>query len=113
MIAMKFIRTLIEDYWCLGLCLVSAGCANHWPDPPPMATTSVPKNHAHKICERFVLRSKILNEDRPYLVYLPPSYDSRKFLPEKYPVLYLLDGDSHLPWASGVVYFMRDRKSVV
>jgi hypothetical protein len=73
-----------------------------------VATTPTPENHAREVevGERFVLHSKILKEDRPYLVYLPPSYESRKFLPQKYPVLYLLDGDSHLPWASGVVYFM-------
>ncbi|HYG36704.1 MAG TPA: alpha/beta hydrolase-fold protein, partial [Clostridia bacterium] len=71
-----------------------------------MTTTSVPENQAHQVGERFVLHSKILKEDRPYMVYLPPSYNNRKFLPQKYPVLYLLDGHSHLPWATGVVYFM-------
>jgi len=91
---------------CVVLCLVTAGCANHRADPPRVAMTPAPENHAREVGQRFVLHSEILKEDRPYLVYLPPSYDNRKFLPQKYPVLYLLDGDSHLPWASGVVHFM-------
>jgi uncharacterized protein len=104
-ITMKSIRVLATGFLfgCIGLCLVTAGCANHTVSPPPPAKTPAPENC---VGERFVLHSEILKEDRPYLVYLPPSYNNRKFLPQKYPVLYLLDGDSHLPWASGVAYFM-------
>jgi hypothetical protein len=67
---------------------------------------SVPENYPPGAVEHFTLYSKVLNETRPCLVYLPPSYNSHKYLPQKYPVLYLLDGDSHLPWATGVAYFM-------
>jgi len=55
---------------------------------------------------RFTIHSTILNEERPYLLYLPQSYGSKVFAPKKYPVLYLLDGDKHFQSASGVVQFM-------
>ena len=38
------------------------------------------------------LKSEILDEQRHYKVYLPPSYQSNN---ESYPVIYLLDGDIH------------------
>lgn len=38
------------------------------------------------------LKSKIMGENRPYMVYLPPSYETSK---NTYPVIYLLDGDTH------------------
>jgi len=38
------------------------------------------------------LESKILKEDRPYMVYLPPSYHTNE---NNFPVIYLLDGDVH------------------
>jgi predicted alpha/beta superfamily hydrolase len=59
-----------------------------------------------KIGEKFSLRSKILNEERPYWVYLPASYDDRTFTPRRYPVLYLLDGEAYFHPATGVVQFM-------
>src|SRR5262245_35878034 len=59
-----------------------------------------------KIGERFVMHSAILQEDRPYLVYLPKSYQSNEFAPKRYPVLYLLDGDWLFHSASGVVHYM-------
>jgi hypothetical protein len=59
--------------------------------------------------EPYTLHSKILNEDRPYWVYLPPSYKpTRNHAPQKYPVLYLTDGESSFPWACEVVQFMGD-----
>jgi predicted alpha/beta superfamily hydrolase len=59
-----------------------------------------------KIGERLVIHSAILQEDRPYVVYLPQSYQSNEFAPKRYPVLYLLDGDWLFHSASGVVYYM-------
>ena len=38
------------------------------------------------------LESKIMGENRPYMVYLPPSYEKSE---NTYPVIYLLDGDTH------------------
>jgi uncharacterized protein len=59
-----------------------------------------------KIGETFSLRSKVLNEERPYWVYLPASYGDPTFMPRRYPVLYLLDGEAYFHSASGVVQFM-------
>ena len=38
------------------------------------------------------LGSEIMGEDRPFMVYLPPSYSVSENI---YPVIYLLDGDIH------------------
>jgi predicted alpha/beta superfamily hydrolase len=57
------------------------------------------------IGKKYSMRSKVLKEERPYWVYLPNSYaEGNKRL--RYPVLYLLDGDSHFQSTSGVVQFM-------
>ena len=59
--------------------------------------------------ERYTLHSKILNEDRPYWVYLPSSYQSgANYRQQKYPVLYVLDGDWNFSWASEVAQYMSD-----
>lgn len=58
------------------------------------------------IGERFSLASEVLDEKRPYWVYLPASYNDSTYAPQHYPVLYLLDGDAHFHSASGVVQFM-------
>ena len=70
------------------------------------ATAAQEKDPAIKIGEKFTFRSKVLNEDRPYWVYLPESYDSKTQAPEAYPVLYLLDGDALFHTATGLVEFM-------
>lgn len=59
--------------------------------------------------ENYTLHSKTFNEDRPYWVYLPPSYKTnRNHAPQKYPVLYLLDGEWNFEWACEVAQFMGD-----
>ena len=57
------------------------------------------------IGRKYSMRSKALKENRPYWVYLPGSYDKDN-QKQRYPVLYLLDGDAHFQSASGVVQFM-------
>ncbi|WNG38738.1 alpha/beta fold hydrolase [Archangium violaceum] len=52
---------------------------------------------------KYTLHSKLLEEERGFLVYLPPGYESSS---ERYPVLYLLDGDAHFHHATGVVQFL-------
>jgi predicted alpha/beta superfamily hydrolase len=69
-------------------------------------TEAQEKDLAIKIGEKFRLHSKVLDEDRPYWVYLPESYNSKNQSPEAYPVLYLLDGDALFHTATGVVEFM-------
>ncbi len=58
--------------------------------------------------EQHTLHSKILNEDRLYWVYLPPSYQAKANGDYQYPVLYVLDGDWNFSWAAEVVQFMGD-----
>lgn len=50
--------------------------------------------------------SATLKESRPYLVYTPPSYDDTTFAPQRYPVLYLLDGDAHFHSVSGLLQIL-------
>jgi predicted alpha/beta superfamily hydrolase len=49
------------------------------------------------------LDSKVLDEERQIMVYLPPGYDQTM---TKYPVLYLLDGRTHFQHASSTVQFL-------
>lgn len=65
-----------------------------------------PEDRAIKIGEKYTFHSKILNEERPYWVYLPPPYDKNWFASKSYPVLYLLDGDVLFHSATGVVQLM-------
>ena len=46
------------------------------------------------IGQRRSLRSVILGEERPYWVYVPPSYDDTRYELIDYPVLFLLDATS-------------------
>ncbi len=50
--------------------------------------------------------SPTLNEERKLLVYTPPSYDSSRYLPQRYPVLYLLDGEAHFASVSGLMQIL-------
>ncbi|MFZ0391985.1 MAG: alpha/beta hydrolase-fold protein [Calditrichia bacterium] len=50
-----------------------------------------------------IIYSKILNEDRPLLIYLPPNYENSH---DKYPVLYLLDGGAHFHYGTGITNFL-------
>lgn len=50
--------------------------------------------------------SATLEEQRPYLVYTPPSYTDTTLSPQAYPVLYLLDGDAHFHSVSGLVQIL-------
>lgn len=59
-----------------------------------------------KIGKKFSLTSEVLGEERSYLVHLPFSYHDNTLAPQRYPVLYLLDGDESFLFASGVVQCM-------
>lgn len=60
---------------------------------------------------KFVIQSKILNEDRVCLLSLPESYNDPDVGEKKYPVLILLDGAVHFKMASGVVHFMSSARN--
>jgi uncharacterized protein len=83
-----------------------SGCANKSTAEQKPVTAVQSEGQPIQIGAKFSIHSRILNEERPYLLYLPQSYHSKVFAPKKYPVLYLLDGDNHFRSASGVVQFM-------
>ena len=58
------------------------------------------------IGESHSIHSEVLGEERPYWIYLPASYSDTTYTTQHYPVLYLLDGDSHFHWASGLMQQM-------
>lgn len=60
-------------------------------------------NNSITIGETRTLRSSVLNEDRPLMVYLPPGYNQST---AKYPVLYLLDAETQFLHVSGIVEFL-------
>lgn len=51
--------------------------------------------------QRDKLHSEILQQDREFSVYFPPSYNSE--LNQKYPVLYILDGDYNFQYVAGLL----------
>lgn len=63
--------------------------------------------------QRFVMSSKVLGEERRYLIYLPPSYHAPAAAERRYPVLYLLDGGAHFYAATGVLHHLGSPNSAV
>lgn len=55
---------------------------------------------------KHVLKSDILNEERTYWLSLPDSYDQEAMSYKRYPVLIVLDGNSHFKSISGVVNYL-------
>jgi hypothetical protein len=52
------------------------------------------------------IRSRVLDEHRPFIVYTPPSYSDTTLVPARYPVLYFLDGDAHFHSVSALVQIL-------
>jgi predicted alpha/beta superfamily hydrolase len=59
------------------------------------------KENVISIGKQDRLRSKILSEQRDLLIYVPSSYESDTTA--RYPVVYLLDGDSHFHSVTGIL----------
>ena len=62
-----------------------------------------------RVMDKLVVKSKILNMDRSYAIYLPPDYETSK---RDYPVLYLLHGggDDQTGWIQfGEVMHITDK----
>lgn len=55
---------------------------------------------------RGKISSSVLSEERGYLVYTPPGYKTGS---ERYPVIYLFDGDAHFHHVTGIVDFLAGR----
>jgi len=49
------------------------------------------------------LHSEVLGEDRPVIVHLPQGYEAGQ---QRYPVMYLLDGDGHFHHTTGITDFL-------
>jgi Predicted hydrolase of the alpha/beta superfamily len=63
--------------------------------PPARAQNEAPM--------RLVIKSETLNEERVILVRTPPGYERNQ---ERYPVLYLTDGDGHLAHTAATLSFL-------
>ena len=63
--------------------------------------------------ERLSIESEILKQNRPYLVYLPPSYTAEGAASRRFPVIYVLDGGAHFNAATGVVHHLSSPNSGV
>jgi len=57
----------------------------------------------YDIGHQISVKSKVLNEDRPLIIHLPPGYDKSKF---RYPVLYVLDGGANFFFSSSVSQYL-------
>jgi enterochelin esterase-like enzyme len=71
---------------------------------PLEAQGSAPRDSAVTIGITRHIQSKVLGEDRPYLVYEPSGVRD-----EPLPVIVLLDGDAHFHHTTGVVRFLVDQ----
>jgi predicted alpha/beta superfamily hydrolase len=65
--------------------------------PPAIAQS----NGAVVIGKTDTIHSKVLGEDRPVLIHVPD--ESHDFPSQRYPVVYLLDGDAHFPSVMGMI----------
>jgi hypothetical protein len=65
--------------------------------------TAVGAGEPITIGETLTLESKIMGETRTLLVSTPPGYEQSQ---ERYPVLYMTDGDAHLTHTRGTVDFL-------
>ena len=76
------------------------------PDAPkPDAATgeAAPDKDVITLGVRARLTSRILGEERRYLVYTPVGYETGT---QRYPVLYLFDGDAHFHHVTGIVSYL-------
>lgn len=72
--------------------LLLAGTRAHAQAPPP-----------YELPERVVIKSQVLGEERTLLVRTPAAYARGA---ERFPVLYMTDGDAHIQHTSGTVSFL-------
>ncbi len=94
-ICRKILGALAVSVLCLLMAADPALCGQSWQDIT--------------IGKAFSFQSRILEEERTLLFYLPEDYDTTS---EKYPVLYLLDGDAHFHHVSGIVQFLAQQKVI-
>ena len=73
---------------------------------PLAALSAQAKSGAVTIGAADSIYSATLKENRKFLVYTPPSYSDTTYLPRRYPVLYLLDGDAHFHSVTGLIQIL-------
>jgi len=74
--------------------------------PLPELNAQAAKSGAITIGATDSIWSPTLKENRKFLVYTPPSYTDTTYLPKRYPVLYLLDGDAHFQSVTGLLQIL-------
>jgi predicted alpha/beta superfamily hydrolase len=77
------------------LCLAVFGCTQHAPTDNKITIGTIDSLH-----------SNILKENRKIWVYVPDEGSGAVYSKQKYPVIYLLDGDSHFSSVVGMVQFL-------
>lgn len=59
-----------------------------------------------KFGQKIAIHSEILKEDREVWVYVPPNYSNKYYEAQRFPVLYVLDGDWHFQSVSGLIQIL-------
>jgi uncharacterized protein len=70
----------------------------------PAAVAHAQAPAPYELPERITVKSQVLGEERAVLVRTPPGYAARTG--ERFPVLYMTDGDAHIQHTSGTVSFL-------
>jgi hypothetical protein len=70
----------------------------------PAAVAHAQAPAPYDLPERVRIKSQVLGEERTVLVRTPPGYAARTG--ERFPVLYMSDGDAHIQHTSGTVSFL-------
>ena len=73
---------------------------------PAAVLAQVPASNTITIGRVDSIWSGTLKEQRQFLIYTPPSYNDTTYLPRRYPVLYLLDGDAHFHSVTGLIQIL-------
>lgn len=73
---------------------------------PSVVRAQLPKDGKVTIGTVDSVKSAVLNETRRFLVSVPASYRDTSYLPRRYPVLYLLDGDAHFHSVTGLLQIL-------
>lgn len=87
------------------VCLAMALLASAWPARAMQTAPGQDSDDSGQLMlgRRLQVHSKILGEDREILIHLPADYARSG---QRYPVLYLLDGNAHFTYAAGIVDFL-------
>lgn len=68
-----------------------------------LLTTNTYAQESIEIGKSYTIQSKVLNEERKIQIYLPTGYNDTNYPNQKYPVIYLLDGESNFNYLTAYV----------